>query len=82
MKKCTICGKPVDLLNYGGLKLHSITRMEILGEHVKNKETILNLVLCSKCRTEIAGEITEKVLNQKKEIGCNHDCANCDGARI
>ncbi len=87
MKKCTVCGKQVDRINYGDLKIREITQIEVLGEKVKSKNTTLNLTLCKDCRTEISGEIIKRVLDRKeagdhKEIGCKGDCANCDGARI
>ena len=87
MKKCTVCGKQVDRLNYGDLKIREITQIEVLGEKVKSKNTTLNLTLCKDCRTEISGEIVKKVLERKeagdhKEIGCSGKCAECDGARL
>jgi hypothetical protein len=55
MKKCTVCGKQVDRLNYGDLKIRAITQIEVLGEKAKSKSTTLNLTLCKDCRTEISG---------------------------
>ncbi len=81
MKKCTVCGKQVDRLNYGDLKIREITQIEVLGEKVKSKNTTLNLTLCKDCRTEISGEIVKRVL-ERKEVGCSGKCAECDGARI
>jgi hypothetical protein len=81
MKKCTVCGKQVDRLNYGDLKIRAITKIEVLGETVKNKETTLNLTLCKDCRTELSGKIMNEIL-ERKEVGCSGKCAECDGARI
>ena len=82
MKTCTICGMTVNKLDYGRLKIKSITNIKVLGENVKNKNTTLDLVLCDKCRDEIQTEIIFRGRDTKKETGCNGDCANCDGARI
>lgn len=82
MKKCTVCGKQVNRLDYGSLTIKSITKMEILGEHVKNKQTTLGLILCNECRVQITNDIMNRVMGAKEEKGCNHDCASCDGARI
>lgn len=82
MKKCTVCGRQVDRLNYGDLKIRAITKIEVLGETVKNKETTLNLTLCEDCRTDISGEIIDRIVRQKEEVGCSGKCAECDGARI
>lgn len=82
MKKCTVCGKQVDPLNYGDLKIRAITKIEVLGETVKNKETTLNLTLCEDCRTDISGEIIDRIVRQKEEVGCSGKCAECDGARL
>ena len=81
MKKCTVCGKQVDRLNYGDLKIRAITKIEVLGETVKNKETTLNLTLCKDCRTELSGKIMNEIL-ERKEVACSGKCAECDGARI
>ena len=81
MKKCTVCGKQVDRINYGDLKIREITQIKVLGEKVKSKNTTLNLTLCKDCRTEISGEIVKRVL-ERKEVGCSGKCAECDGARL
>lgn len=81
MKKCTVCGMDVNKLDYGRLKVKAITKIQILGESVKNKNTTLDLVLCNKCRAEIVDAIMGRVM-QNKEVGCSGDCANCDGARV
>ena len=82
MKKCTVCGKQVDRLNYGDLEIRAITKIEVLGEKVKNKNTTLNLTLCSDCRLELSGKIMKEILGRKEEVGCSGKCAECDGARI
>ena len=83
MKKCTICGEKVNRLDYGTLKIKANTKIEILGEYVKNKQTMLDLTLCNGCRVQITNDIMERIMGaKKKEAGCNGDCANCDGARI
>ena len=82
MKKCTVCGAKINRLDYGTLHVKSVTKIEILGEYVKNKQTTLNLTLCNACRAQITNDIMERVMGAKKELGCDHDCANCDGARI
>lgn len=82
MKKCTVCGKQIDRLDYGELKAKTVTKLEVLGEFVKNKQTTLSLILCKKCRTEITSDLVDRILHCKDEVGCSHDCANCDGARI
>ena len=82
MKKCTVCGKQVDPLNYGDLKVRAITKIEVLGEKVKNKETTLNLILCKDCRLDISGKIMKEILERKEGAGCSGKCAECDGARI
>lgn len=118
--KCTVCGNRVNKLEYGRLRIQSVTVINVLNEKVKNKETTMDLTLCNNCRMKISGELINKVLQKPKEaiqnhdistmeylmehpeivgIGttpteenglpetledpnCNHDCANCDGARI
>ena len=81
MKKCTVCGKQVDPINYGDLKIRAITKIEVLGEKVKNKDTTLNLILCKDCRLELSGKIMDEILG-RKEVGCSGKCAECAGARI
>lgn len=71
----------VNKLDYGRLKVKAITKIQILGESVKNKNTTLDLVLCNKCRAEIVDAIMGRVM-QNKEVGCSGDCTNCDGARL
>lgn len=88
MKKCTVCGKQVDRLNYGDLKVRTITQIEVLGEKVKNKETTLNLTLCKDCRGNLSGLIVDTILKSREpeanevEVGCSGKCAECDGARL
>ena len=82
MKTCTVCGKNINKLEYGRLKVKTISNIQVLGETVKNKNTTLDLILCNKCRAHLISEIMNKVMDAKKEIGCNGDCASCDGARI
>ena len=82
MKKCTVCGMNVNKLDYGRLKVKAITKMQVLGESVKNKNTTLDLILCNKCRAEVINDIMARVMNAKNESGCNGKCAECDGARI
>ena len=82
MKKCTVCGKQVDPLNYGDLEIRAITKIEVLGEKVKNKNTTLNITLCSDCRLELSGKIMKEILERKEGVGCSGKCAECDGARI
>lgn len=105
--KCTVCGELVDKLDYGKLKIQSITTMRILDEKVKNKETRLDLTLCKTCRVLMLSEIMQRALSKPQEPqlqdhdveaiqyaianglapkppadpDCNHDCANCEGAR-
>ena len=84
MKKCTVCGKEVNRLDYGSLTIKAITKIKILGEYVKNKQKTLGLILCNECRVQITNDIMSRAMGTKKEeeVGCNHDCVNCDGARI
>lgn len=83
MKKCTVCGMNVNKLDYGRLTVKAITRINVLGETIKNKNITLDLVLCNKCRAEFVNDILDRMLKaEKKETGCNGKCAECDGARI
>lgn len=82
MKKCTVCGMNVNKLEYGRLKVKTISNIQVLGETVKNKNTTLDLILCNKCRAAVISNIMTQVMNAKKETGCSGKCAECDGARI
>lgn len=137
--KCTVCGKKLDPLNYDRLKFKHETQLIILGEKVKNRETLMDLKLCPDCSNKMRADIIGNQLKQNgvvtmedslpppkfaqedkceecasyigdgfctgdskegpmkgtvdrtgelkcftkaEEPECNHDCANCDGARI
>lgn len=62
--KCTVCGNKVNKLEYGKLRIQSITNIKILKEKVKNKETTMDLNLCNHCRIEITSELINKVLHK------------------
>lgn len=82
MKNCTVCGMTVNKLEYGRLKVKTISNIQVLGETVKNKNTTLDLILCNKCRADVINDIMARVMQTKETTGCSGKCAECDGARI
>lgn len=85
MASCAICKFEVNPLHYGKLKLKNYSKIKILDENVKEKETLLNITLCDKCAEALHVDIIGRILGepQQEETAedCGHDCANCDNIR-
>ena len=62
--KCTVCGFEVKKLDYGRLRLQKVTKVNVLGEHIKNKETTLDLILCNSCRDRIQADLITKAIQE------------------
>lgn len=66
--KCTLCGKKLEPLKFYRLKIKEISKIKILDETAKQKETIVEYDLCDKCQEEISSQILiNKFLNAHPE---------------
>lgn len=79
--KCTICGFEITKLDYGKLRVTARTRIKVLDQHIKNKQTMLDLDLCGKCRNEMVALITQKAMEREGKSSCTNDCGSCDICR-
>lgn len=81
--KCSICKYEVDPLEYGKLRMKAYTKIKVLDEEIKGKETVLRLTLCKDCQERIKAKLVCEVLGfpQPEDEQCDHNCGSCDMVR-
>ena len=81
MASCAICKFEVNPLKYGKLKLKNFSKIKIIDENVKGKETLLNITLCEKCAEALHVDIIGRILGNNSAEPCDGKCGECDAIR-